>query len=106
MVRVNRIFNFLTIDLIHSNAGAKQISALNFIRMGLAIAETPGVLKNAKFKSNWRFKSESDLKLLHSTFMRYLTEEKFGIYLTMRSLFGEEVTRRLANQHQFTAPVV
>jgi hypothetical protein len=96
----------LTINLIHLNAGAKQISALNFIRMGFAIADTTGVFKNAKFKANWHFKPDSELKLLHSTFMRYLTKEKFGVYLTMRSMFGEEVSRRLANQHQFIAPVV
>ena len=41
---------FLTsmINLPSSVVGLKQLHALNFIRLGLAIAQTPGVQKNAK----------------------------------------------------------
>jgi len=98
-------------DGLHFNtsifvAGPKQIHALNFIRMGLAIATTAGVRKNAKFKSNWVFKSDQDLKLLYSKLMNWLTTNTFGEYLAIHCLFGENIARKLSEQDQFTAPVI
>jgi hypothetical protein len=88
--------------------GPKRINALNFIRMGLAFAETPGVRKNAKYKVNWYFKRESDLKSIYMELMDWLTgtNHKFGEYLAIRSLFGEKVARRLSKENQYKAPVI
>ena len=95
-------FSGESIDIL----GPKQINALNFIRMGLAIARTPGVRKNAKLNSNWSFKSDSDLRSLHVRLTSWLTSHKFGTYLTFRFLFGESIARSLSTQREFLAPVV
>jgi hypothetical protein len=96
----------LELVLIHGLQGPKQIHALNFIRMGLANATTPGVRKNAKFKSNWCFKQDTELKSLYTKVIGWLTGSKFGEYKTMCLFFGEKIARRLAKEEQFIAPVV
>jgi hypothetical protein len=100
--------DYFCVDLSHSLRyfiGPKQINALNFIRMGLAIAKTSGVSKNAKFNSNWFFKPRSDLKALYTKIIRWLTSDRFGEYQTISCLFGENIARKLAQEQQFLAPV-
>lgn len=85
--------------------GPKQIHALNFIRMGLAIAKTPGVRKNAKLNTNWAFKSDAELKSIYIRLLAWLKSHKYGEYLTIQYLFSDKIARLLASQDHFICPV-
>jgi hypothetical protein len=85
--------------------GTKQIHAINFIRMGLAIATTPGVKKNALLKRNWRFKSEKELKIIHDQLVKWLTNDRFGEYLAVEFVFGETIAKKLGqSKKQYLVP--
>ena len=96
------VYSSIFTPISHSfHEGSKQIHALNFIRMGLAIGKTAGVCKNAKFKSNWHFKSDSDLKSIYTKLIGWLTEHRFGEYLAVHFLFGEKIAYRLSKENQY-----
>jgi hypothetical protein len=85
--------------------GAKQINAINFIRMGLAIATTTGVKKNALLRKNWNFKSEAELKSIHDQLVEWLTNHRFGEYLAVEFVFGKTIARRLAqSKNHYVVP--
>jgi hypothetical protein len=74
--------------------------------MGLATAHTPGVTKTGKYGSNWSFKSSDQLKMIYDKLFKSLQNEKFGEYISISYLFGEQIAHRLAQDQQFLAPVV
>ena len=85
-------------------SGNKEITAVNLIRIRVAKALSPSVLKVAKLKINWEMKSLAELKPLYDKIMGFLKKTEHGEYLAMKELFGEEVAIRVAMKGEMKVP--
>ena len=72
--------------------------------MGLAVGHKEGVMQVAKYKVNWEFKGESELKGLYDRLIGYLGVHKYGEYFAMKEVFGKEVARRLVKKGDIIGP--
>ena len=73
--------------------------------MGLAVAQSPGVRRHSQYRSNWRFKTDTDLKAMYSKVMDALTNGPFGEYITIEYFFGAKIARRLSFEKQIDSPI-
>lgn len=77
---------------------------MNLIRIRVAKALEPSVLRLAKYKINWDMKSLADLEPLYQKVMGFLKKTEYGEYLAMKTLFGEQVATRVAMRGQMKVP--
>jgi hypothetical protein len=89
---------------IYIFSGSKQIHAINFIRMGLAMGTSPGVITRSKYKKNWDFLSKSELKALYIKVKNMLIEKPMGLYNAVFLIFGENVSNMLVEKGQIFGP--
>jgi hypothetical protein len=73
--------------------------------MGLAVALSPGVRRHSQYRSNWCFKTDTDLKAMYNKIMEALTNGPFGEYITIEYFFGVKIAQRLALEKQIGTTV-
>jgi hypothetical protein len=89
---------------INPFSGNKEIHAVNLIRIGVAKALAPTVLRVAKYRINWEMKSLAELRPLYDRVIGFLTGNDHGEYLAMKEIFGEEVAIRTAVRGEMKLP--
>jgi hypothetical protein len=85
--------------------GVKEITPLNFVRMGLARAKSTTLIERASWKSNWEMYSDAEMKPLYDRVMDHLLKRHpHGEYLAVEEIFGAEVAKILAETGQVIMP--
>ena len=77
------------------------------MRLGVAkvVKSASGLLSRAKYGVNWTIENPPELERLWSDLKKCLTtEERFGLYLAFRRVFGETVARAIGTKGQFVVP--
>lgn len=85
-------------DLTFLCKGMKQINAVNFIRMGLAKATSPGVLNTPRYGRNWEMLPLEKIRLRYDRVMQYLTKQPHGEYYAVEYLFGQDMADLLVKR--------
>ena len=86
-------------------AGVKEITPLNFVRMGLARANSTTLIERASWKSNWDMYSDKEVKGLYDRVMDHLlNRHPHGEYLAFEAIFGMEVANEVAKKGDAVMP--
>jgi hypothetical protein len=84
--------------------GAKCITPINFIRVGIAKALAHSVLTRPKFTANWDVESPEVLEGLWKDIKSCLASERFGDFYAFRRVLGESAARHAGGQGHFDIP--
>lgn len=85
-------------------AGAKYITPVNLVRIGVAKALKDSVVSRPRFIKNWTMEEDDVLEELWKDIKSCLGSENFGVYYAFRRVFGESVTRVVGERGQFPVP--
>lgn len=85
-------------------AGAKYITPLNFVRLGIAKADKHGVTLQPKFNVNWSLDEPEVLDALLMDIKNSLNAPRFGEYCAFERVFGDVVARSVGDKGGFAVP--
>jgi hypothetical protein len=59
-----------------------------YVRLGLAVAETGGFMKNVRYMVNWEMKTQSQLKQWYELIIGHIRTGPYGVYFALQEVFG------------------
>lgn len=85
-------------------AGAKYITPMNLVRLGIAKAKSNSIIFRARYEETWTVESPEELERLWKDIKDGLKDPRFGVYYGFRRVFGEKVAREVGNNGEFVVP--
>lgn len=83
---------------------AKEITPLNFIKIGIARALDRSVLTRTRYGKNWIFESDAVLHQLLDLLMHHFDQGGFGPYNAFRHVFGKKLAEDVGKGGQYPVP--
>ena len=84
--------------------GTKEIGCLMYVRLGLAVAKLPTFMKNARFNSNWEFKTPGQLKKWYNIIIGHIRTNQYGVYFAAHEVFGAHAAEYIAQKASLKRP--
>ena len=75
-----------------------------YVRLGLAIAKLPAFMKNARFNSNWEFKTPGQLKKWYNVIIGHIRTNQYGVYFATQEIFGAHAAEYMAKKASLKRP--
>jgi hypothetical protein len=99
------LFDNNTLILILFFKGTKVIGGVMFVRLGLGIAKSAGIMTNARFNSTWRLKDAADLKRWYKKLIGHIRTGEHGVYFALQEVFGVNAANQVAEKGHANRPM-
>lgn len=75
-----------------------------YVRLGVAVANACGFMKNPRFTNNWHIKGPSQLKRWYDTIMGHIRTNQYGVYFALQEVFGVDIANVVASKGHANKP--